>query len=97
VMNLLTNSPDEIVRLVTETHEQLSQQKDLSPNNDLVNVLLSRLVNFVTMTHHDQDAKNALKVLADRGLVKKMRILCQEAEFQLEKYYSSAILELSRS
>jgi hypothetical protein len=89
VMNLLTNSPDEIVRLITETHEQLSQQRDLSPNNDLVN--------FVTQTHHEQDAKNALQVLADRGLVKKMRVLCQEAEFQLEKYYSSAILELSRN
>jgi hypothetical protein len=97
VMNLLTNSPDEIVRLITETHEQLSQQRDLSPNNDLVNFQLTRLVNFVTQTHHEQDAKNALQVLADRGLVKKMRVLCQEAEFQLEKYYSSAILELSRN
>ncbi len=81
------NSVEEIIRLATETHDKLCQQSDLSPKNQTVNLLLARLVGFVTQDYSPADAQRALTILNEKGIVPKLRRLCYEAECQIEEYY----------
>ena len=85
-------STQEIVDSVTATFEELSGQTDLSPNNERVNYLLTSLVNLVTQVHDQAAVKAAMTQLEEKGIVTKLRELCQQAEFLLEGHYSQTIV-----
>jgi hypothetical protein len=88
----LSLTSQEIVDSVTATFEELSRQTDLSPKNERVNHLLTNLVNLVTQVHDQAAVKTAMAKLEEKGIVTKLRELCQKAEFLLEGHYSQTIV-----
>lgn len=78
-----------IVEHVTTIHDALKTQRDLSPHNQKINILLTDLVRFVTRPHDREASRNALVRLDERGITAGLRELCQRAEFQMELFYSA--------
>lgn len=76
---------------IAEVYRLLSSERDLSPNNQLVNRLLGGLVRLVTKQHDAFDSAGALESLSESGLLEGIRDICQRAECLLESHYSSLI------
>lgn len=91
------NAEQKIVRTVTETFNQLSRQKDLSPNNPRVNMLLSNLVH--TLAEAEEKDIDKRFVLNDRRVQmirKPLLNVLSRAEYEMEMYFSSAFNKAAR-
>jgi hypothetical protein len=73
-------------------YNDLLAQSDLSPANQRVNILLTNLVNFVTIPNNKKHSQEALNILGQNGVKLKLRSICQDAEFKLESDYCTHII-----
>ncbi|MDR2901554.1 MAG: hypothetical protein LBU87_00390 [Lactobacillales bacterium] len=91
----MTASLSEIdtLRLFHQFYETLKTQSDLSPNNQTINSVLTRLVGAIMQKNAAADTPFCEKVLKMSQFADALRDICQAAEVEMEKYWAQKLAD----
>jgi protein-L-isoaspartate O-methyltransferase len=88
------NNYKKIIEEILGIHENLKHEKDLSPNNEVINKNLTRLVSICTENLDFYDTHMILKDKRIQKTSKNLLNICKRSEGEMEKYWVKHFLNI---